>query len=66
MIVCFARTAQPKTDPNDCKLIFEKGKAIEHEFAGFFTGTTVCAIEGCVSVFSLEYFVLHNMFCSCS
>lgn len=34
----FHRAAQPKTDPNDCKLIFEKGKAIEHEFAGYFTG----------------------------
>lgn len=35
---CMYRAAQPKTDHSDCKLIFEKGKAIEHEFAGFFTG----------------------------
>ena len=37
LFTCY-RTAQPKADPNDCKLIFEKGKAIEHEFAGYFTG----------------------------
>ena len=35
---CMYRAAQPNTDYNDCKRIVEKGKAIEHEFAGYLTG----------------------------